>query len=159
MGRVGRLEGTGQCGIREVAVCCLTMLGTGLTMPGTGARCCGQGRMEGVEWVLWLISEAICAACSSAGRTCCTMRPAAWSNWSWSWGDGWLFLRLLEIQQNKFLVYAVMNDAGMLYPHSFRAAIKSSSLATFFTLPASATILEWGKRFGRSFRGTVSPNR
>ena len=114
-------------------------------MPGTGARCCGQGRMEGVEWVLWLIAEAICAACSSAGRTCCTMRPAAWSNCSWSWGDGWLSFRLLEIQQYKSLVYTVMNDAGMLYPHSFRAAIKSSSLATFFTLPASATILESGK--------------
>src|SRR5579859_7319399 len=99
MGRVGRIEGTGQCGIREGAMCGLTMLGTGLTMLGTGAPCCDREEMEGVNWVLWPMTEAICAACACAGGARFTTRPAAWSNCSWSWGDGWLSLRLLEIEQ------------------------------------------------------------
>src|SRR5579859_7157826 len=38
-----------------------------------------------------------------------------------------------------------MNDPGMLYPHSFRATIKSSSLPMFFALPAIVTILGSGR--------------
>jgi hypothetical protein len=65
MTRVGRVNGTGQCGIREVAVCFLIMLGIGLTMLGTGARCCEQRTREGVNWILWLITETG-VACDSA---------------------------------------------------------------------------------------------